>query len=372
PAAGAAAATAPATGPAAAWEAGPHRKEEEFTRAVALGLMDYVRKSHARGCVVSMSGGADSAAVAVLVATMVRLAAEERGVPAMLDRLGRAGQAAGGATTPAGVVGKLLACVYQATSNSSDTTRNAARVVSGAIGAEFLAWDVDALVNRYVETVAEAVGRPLTWGSDDVALQNVQARARGPGVWLLANLRDALLLSTSNRSEAAVGYATMDGDTCGGLSPIAGIDKAFLRHWLRWMETTGPAGLGPLPELSAVNQQQPTAELRPPSASQTDEADLMPYAVPDAIERCAVRDKRLPADTLEVVRGQFPEHDAGQVADWVDRFYRLWRQNQWKRERYAPSFHLDDGNLDPKSWCRFPILSAAYERELAELQAPRS
>ena len=54
---------------------------------------------------------------------------------------------------------------------------------------------------------------------DDVALQNVQARARGPAVWLLANLRGALLLTTSNRSEAAVGYATMDGDTCGGLVP---------------------------------------------------------------------------------------------------------------------------------------------------------
>ena len=49
----------------------------------------------------------------------------------------------------------------------------------------------------------------------------------------LANLRNALLLATSNRSEAAVGYATMDGDTCGGLSPIGGIDKAFLRDWLR-------------------------------------------------------------------------------------------------------------------------------------------
>ncbi len=61
-----------------------------------------------------------------------------------------------------------------------------------------------------------------------------------PGIWLLANLNNALLLSTSNRSEAAVGYATMDGDTSGGLSPIAGIDKAFLRQWLRWLETTGP------------------------------------------------------------------------------------------------------------------------------------
>ena len=84
---------------------------------------------------------------------------------------------------------------------------------------------------------------------------------------MLANLRGRLLLATSNRSEAAVGYATMDGDTCGGLSPIAGIDKAFLRNWLRWMETTGPDGWQSLPALQKVNQQAPTAELRPPATA---------------------------------------------------------------------------------------------------------
>jgi NAD+ synthase (glutamine-hydrolysing) len=54
---------------------------------------------------------------------------------------------------------------------------------------------------------------------------------------------------------------------------------------------------------------------------------------------------------------------------WVDRFYRLWCYNQWKRERYAPSFHLDDKNLDPKTWCRFPILSGNFTMELEELKA---
>ena len=49
------------------------------------------------------------------------------------------------------------------------------------------------------------------------------------------------------------------------------------------------------------------------------------------------------------------------------RFFRLWSRNQWKRERYAPSFHLDDENLDPKTWCRFPILSGGFEEELAAL-----
>src|ERR1022692_2093831 len=58
-----------------------------------------------------------------------------------------------------------------------------------------------------------------------------------------------------------------------------------------------------------------------------------------------------------------------QLGIWVDRFFKLWCRSQWKRERYAPSFHLDDENLDPKTWCRFPILSGGFETELTELRA---
>src|SRR5262249_4971757 len=228
--------------------------------------------------------------------------------------------------------------------------------------------DVDRVVNDYIGLVSSAIGRKLTWEHDDVALQNIQARARSPGVWLLANLRGALLASTSNRSEAAVGYATMDGDTSGGISPIAGIDKAFLRLWLRWLETTGPQGLGAIPALHAVNVQAPTAELRPPAASQTDEADLMPYDLLDAIERAAIRDKHSPMEVFKLMQTQFNQYTAEQLLTWIERFFRLWSRNQWKRERYAPSFHVDDENLDPKTWCRFPILSGGYERELADLR----
>jgi NAD+ synthase (glutamine-hydrolysing) len=188
-------------------------------------------------------------------------------------------------------------------------------------------------------------------------------------VWLLANVKGALLLATSNRSEAAVGYATMDGDTCGGLSPIAGIDKAFLRRWLKWLETQGPAELHPVPALSAVTRLAPTAELRPIDEGQTDEADLMPYEILDPIERAAIRDKQTPIEVFRIMRSQFPTYDVDQLYLWVERFFLLWCRNQWKRERYAPSFHLDDENLDPKTWCRFPILSGGFDRELKELRA---
>lgn len=357
---------AEATG-VSAWERGSRIKEEELARAISLGLFDYLRKSRSYGYVVSLSGGVDSATVACLAAMGVELGVRELGLDGFLRKLAYLA-CVRGAKSAGEVIRNLLACVYQSTCNSSQVTRNAARGVAEDIGAKFLEWDVDGLVQQYTAIVSHAIDRPLDWQYDDLALQNIQARARAPGVWLLANLRGALLLSTSNRSEAAVGYATMDGDTSGGLSPIAGIDKAFLLHWLVWLEKTGPEGLRPIPALAAVNCQAPTAELRPLERCQTDEQDLMPYPLLDEIERAAIRDKYTPIEVFLRVRTRFGQYTAEQLGLWVERFFRLWCRNQWKRERYAPSFHVDDENLDPKTWCRFPILSGGYERELAELQ----
>lgn len=363
----------PSTGPEQpnieppAWETGQYVKEEEFARAVSLGLFDYMRKSRSRGFVVSLSGGADSATVATLSAMQVQLGVAELGQAEFVKKLSHIPGLETAADTRE-LVDHLLTCVYQATQNSSNTTFEAAHAVAEAIAAQFLRFDVDALVQNYITVVSDAIGRPLTWDQDDIALQNIQARARAPSVWLLANIRGALLLATSNRSEAAVGYATMDGDTCGGLSPIAGIDKAYLRQWLRWMERHGPEGIGPLPALSKVNDQQPTAELRPQDAGQTDEDDLMPYVVLDEIERAAIRDKLTPLEVLHRMEARDWDYTREQLAAWVNRFFRLWCRNQWKRERYAPSFHLDNENLDPKTWCRFPILSGGCDRELAELR----
>ncbi len=349
------------------WESSPALKEEEFARAIGLGLFDYLRKSRSRGFVVSLSGGADSSAVATLCAFSLHLALHQLGPEGVRQKLAYLGDELTDVSEPS-LVRRLLTCAYQSTRNSSETTRQAASEVAGALGATFYELDVDSLVQDYIGLISSAIGRPLSWQQDDLTLQNIQARARGPSVWMLANLRGALLLATSNRSEAAVGYATMDGDTCGGLSPIAGIDKAFLRQWLRWMETTGPNGWRPLPALSYVNQQAPTAELRPQEKGQTDEADLMPYDVLDAIERLAIRDKQAPREALQHLRTLFPHHPVEQLGQWIERFFQLWCRNQWKRERYAPSFHVDDENLDPKTWCRFPILSGGYERELADLR----
>jgi NAD+ synthase (glutamine-hydrolysing) len=354
------------------WEDRASLREEEFARAVALGLWDYLRKSHTQGYVVSLSGGADSAACMVLVAVAVQLAFAELGPGGVRQHLPWCKKLIEVIEKQGDVkaaVGALLACAYQPTENSGRVTKLAAQTIAEAVGAEYYVIDVDPEYKSYIKSIEQALGRTLSWDTDDVALQNIQARVRAPSIWMLANLRGAVLITTSNRSEAAVGYATMDGDTAGGLAPLGGIDKSWLRTWLRWMETKGPLGLSALFELNAITGQEPTAELRPPAKAQTDEADLMPYDILEAVEDSAIRDKRTPIEVLQELSPRYPDHTPAQLATWIERFFRLWCQNQWKRERIAPSFHLDDRNIDPRSWCRFPILSGGFERELAEMRA---
>ena len=341
-------------------------KSDEFTRALSLALFDYMRKSYSRGFVVSMSGGADSSAVGILVRCMAVRAISELGWDGFCERLNYLPEL----KTGAGVdhaMSVMFVGVYQGTRNSSETTLNAAQAVTTAIAGTWHQLDIDSLVEGYRNTIATALGHDLTWEDHDITLQNIQARTRSPSIWMFANLKNALLLSTSNRSEAAVGYATMDGDTSGGLSPIAGIDKAFLRQWLVTMETTGAGECDPIPQLKLVNQQQPTAELRPAEFKQTDEGDLMPYPLLDQIEELAIGNKLSPAEILETLLRGDSSYSKDQLVEWISRFFRLWTRNQWKRERYAASFHVDDRNLDPRTWCRFPILSSGFREELEQL-----
>jgi NAD+ synthase (glutamine-hydrolysing) len=351
------------------WEGSRVLKHEEFSRAVCLGLFDYLRKSRSEGFVVSLSGGVDSSAASALVALMVRGAVAQLGLKGFKERLAYVSWIKG-ASSEAQILQKILACVYQRSVNSSETTHRAARELAHEMGATFLDLDISDLVSGYESLVSKAMHVELSWRDHDLAKQNIQARVRSPSVWLVANLRKALLLTTSNRSEAAVGYTTMDGDSSGGLSPLGGIDKAYLCRWLVWLEREGPEGLGTFTSLRLVNEQEPTAELRPLKDKQTDERDLMPYEVLDRIERLAIRDKLLPTDVAEILKQEFQKrYKQQEIVGWVVRFFRLWSINQWKRERYAPSFHVDDESLDPKTWCRFPILSGGFAEELAELEA---
>lgn len=332
-------------------------ENEELSKALALALYDYMRKSKSRGYVLSLSGGADSSACAVFVAEMVRRASAEVGWQEFCK--------AAGIDSPVSnikeAMNKLLTCAYQGTKNSSADTLHAARSLADAIGATFYEWKIDDEVSSYTGKIEHAIGRKLTWETDDITLQNIQARTRSPIIWMLANINRAILLTTSNRSEGDVGYATMDGDTSGSLAPIAGLSKTFILQYLRWAEKElGYFGL------NAVNNLQPTAELRPLERHQTDEADLMPYSLLVEIERHAILQRKSPVQVFHALQNDFEPRS---LKNYIKKFFRLWSINQWKRERLAPSFHLDDLNVDPRTWCRFPILSSGFREELERLDA---
>jgi NAD+ synthase (glutamine-hydrolysing) len=332
-------------------------RNEELAQAASLALYDYLRKSKAKGFVLSLSGGADSSICAVLVSEMVKRASKELGWKYFCESLGLSENEIGSNWKNA--VQKLLICAYQGTKNSSHHTLHAAHSLAESLGAEFHEWKIDEEVNSYSSKIEKAIGRNLNWETDDIAMQNIQARTRSPIIWMLANIKRAVLLTTSNRSEGDVGYATMDGDTSGSLAPIAGLSKVFILQWLRWAEKhLDHHGL------NAVNNLQPTAELRPLERNQTDEDDLMPYSVLAVIEKHALWERRSPIDIFHIMKQDI---DSSQLKIYIRKFFRLWAANQWKRERLAPSFHLDDLNVDPRSWCRFPILSSGFAEELRAL-----
>jgi NAD+ synthase (glutamine-hydrolysing) len=328
----------------------------EFEEAAALGLFDYMRKSWTNGFAISLSGGADSSACLLLVYLMAKKLVNYPEHP-IFERLGLQN------CTANELMAKICVCAYQGTDNSSKETLDAATTLANATGARFQNINVKPLVDQYEAILAQFLERGLDWEQDDIARQNIQARCRAPGIWAIANTCNFLLLSTSNRSEAAVGYCTMDGDTAGSISPIAGMDKEFIREWLQVSEQH-------LYALKKVNHLVPTAELRPLEADQTDEEDLMPYKILNKIQKFAVIQKKSPEDIFYLLKSELQDvaMTDSLVFQWIERYFTLWSRNQWKRERYAPSFHLDDENLDPRSWCRYPILSGGYQKELKTLK----
>ena len=151
----------------------------------------------------------------------------------------------------------------------------------------------------------------------------------------------------------------MDGDTSGSFAPIAGLSKTFLLQWLKWAEVAlNHSGL------KYTNNLQPTAELRPLSRHQTDETDLMPYPILLEIEKHGILNRKSPVEVFNAMKSSY---EPLALKGYIRKFFRLWAANQWKRERLAPSLHLDDWNVDPRTWCRFPILSSGYLEELSAL-----
>jgi NAD+ synthase (glutamine-hydrolysing) len=90
----------------------------------------------------------------------------------------------------------------------------------------------------------------------------------------------------------------------------------------------------------------------------------MPYEIVSAIEKLFILEKNAPREIISLLESQFPNLSKGQLETYVKRFFTLFAQNQWKRERLAPSIHVGKWSLDPKTWFRFPILSGGFKKEI--------
>lgn len=315
----------------------PSSPWHELTEALAMGLWDYLWKSRSRGFVVSLSGGLDSAACAIVAHLALKWARERLSPDLYRERL---------SYLPEGFEPRVYA-FYQATAQSSQETFLRAQRLAQEVGLSFHAWNLQPIVDAYEALVQAWSEEPLSWEKHDIARQNLQARARVPALWMAANLLGALLLTTSNRSELIVGYSTMDGDTAGGLAPIGGLAKTDLKAWALW--AADHFGWAALREIALA---APTAELRP--GPQTDEEDLFPYPVLNELEIALVRQGASPDQLRALLEAR------NLPLAWIEKFLRLFHTSQWKRERAAPAFHVDRHDVDPRSAARFPILHAPF------------
>ena len=349
------------------WENSDHLSFEEYSRGMALGLRDYMLKSGTNGYMLSLSGGADSTAVACLVNIACDLMvqdANERGAAYVQLNNGRQGP-----LNRKELTGMILRTLYQGTVNSSSTTEEAAAIVAEALGAQHSSIVIDDIIAATRAKVEQVLGRALTWETDDITLQNMQPRPRAAVVLALANAEGRILLNTGNRSEASVGYFTLGGDSEGGLNPLAGVSKEFLLRWLVWLEKIGMDGYVKRASLACVNNLQPTAELRPLTAKQKDEDDLMPYPVLNWIEEWAIEDRKSPDEVVELALEHWSTlYGEEQILTWVRKYFRLFLINAFKRVQLPAGIHADSRNLDPDSWCRIPLLNSAFRYELMNIE----
>jgi NAD+ synthase (glutamine-hydrolysing) len=239
---------------------------EAVHQALVLGARDYVRKCGFRRVIVGLSGGIDSAVVAALATEAVG---------------------------PQNVLGVAMPGPY-----SSKGSQRDARQLAENLGIEFQQIPITPIFEAYRAALKEAFqGRP-----EDVAEENLQARARGNILMALSNKFGSLLLTTGNKSELAVGYCTLYGDMAGGLAVISDVPKTMVYTLAEYLNATGGMLAGENPgegrELipKATIRKPPSAELRP---NQTDQDSLPPYEALDRILRDYIEEMMSPEEIAE-------------------------------------------------------------------------
>jgi NAD+ synthase (glutamine-hydrolysing) len=261
--------------------------EEEVYAALRTGLRDYVDKNGFEQVVIALSGGIDSALVALVA----------------VDALG-----------PERVI-----CVSMPSPYSSEGTRADARAIAENLGVDFREIAIAAAMEAYDAMLAdEFAGR-----EPDIAEENIQARIRGNVVMALSNKFGWLVLATGNKSELSVGYATLYGDMAGGFAVIKDVFKGLVYRLVRWRNEQAGRELVP----ASVLERPPSAELR---HEQLDEDSLPPYEILDAILAGYVEED---LDAMELVRRGLP-------ADEVERVIRMVDRAEYKRRQAPPGIKV--------------------------------
>ncbi|WP_225763053.1 NAD+ synthase [Stenotrophomonas sp. Marseille-Q4652] len=252
-------------------------------RAVTRGLQDYCRKNGFQKVWLGLSGGIDSALVLAMA----------------VDALGA----------------DNVTAVRLPSRYTADMSNDLAAEQCRALGVKLEAVSIEPVF----EGLMQALGPMFEGREADVTEENLQSRARGVILMALSNKFGGLLLTTGNKSEYAVGYATIYGDMCGGYAPLKDLYKTEVFGLAKWRNTVGGAPVIP----PAVISRPPSAELR---ADQTDQDSLPAYDVLDGILYRFVDQEQ---SREEIVA-------AGYAAEVVDRVLRLVRVSEWKRHQAAP------------------------------------
>jgi NAD+ synthase (glutamine-hydrolysing) len=256
--------------------------EATLYAALVRGVRDYVGKNCFDGVLLGLSGGIDSALTLVIA----------------VDALGA----------------DKVTAVMLPSRYTSDLSLREAHAQARMLGVEYLDMPIAGMVEAAGAALAPACGELA-----DLTAQNLQARSRGVLLMALSNQTGRLLLTTGNKSEMAVGYATLYGDMCGGYAPLKDVYKTQVYRLARWRNEA--AGNDMIP--AAVIERAPSAELR---AGQTDQDSLPPYEVLDGIlVRC-----------IEGAESQAEIVAAGYAADDVQRVVRMLYASEFKRRQAAP------------------------------------
>jgi NAD+ synthase (glutamine-hydrolysing) len=265
----------------------PKEKMRLIHDALVMGLRNYFEKLGFRRAILGLSGGIDSAVVAALAAR---------------------------ALGPDNV-----RCVLMPSQFSSAHSVNDARQLAENLGTQYDIIPIESIYNAYTDAL-----RPHFWGTEfGLAEENIQARARGMLLMAMSNKYGHILLNTSNKSEVAVGYGTLYGDMCGGLSVIGDVYKTEVFELARYINKDSEV----IPE--NIITKPPSAELR---ADQFDTDSLPPYEELDTVLFEYIEERRSPQDIIE--RGHDPE--------LVRRALRLVNINEFKRHQMAPVLRISD------------------------------